>query len=112
METCRGKCPSTQIGLANVTSDSKHNNTYEGWPNSNNPGWSIQMKCANDNARPKSFWHDIPLMAGEYYHFVCEIPQSTCQKNEMMTKREGNPIQMDDKNGLPRYNTMGPYPYN
>jgi hypothetical protein len=51
-------------------------------------------------------------MAGEYYHFVCEIPQSTCQKNEMMTKREGNPIQMDDKNGLPRYNTMGPYPYN
>jgi len=30
----------------------------------------------------------------------------------MMPKTEGNPIQMDDKNDLPRYNKMGVYPYN
>lgn len=102
METCRGKCPEEKIGLSNVVSDSKHNNTYEGWPAISNPGWSVQMKCGNENAKAKSFWHDIPLKAGDYYQFVCEIPQNSCQKNEMMPKTEGNPIQMDNKNSLPR----------
>lgn len=112
MATCRGQCLEPTIELANQHSDPKWSNSIAGFPGSDSPGWSVQLKCANTNARPKSFWHDIPLKVGDNYRFVCEIPMGTCQKNEVMTKVEGNPLMMDSKKDLPRYNKMGKYPAN
>lgn len=65
MATCRGKCLDEPIELANHHSDPKYSNSIEGFPESDIPGWSLQLKCANPNAKPKSFWHDIPLKVGE-----------------------------------------------
>merc|ERR1719221_2428463 len=71
--------------------------------------WFVKFGCGNN---PKSYWHDIPWKVGDTYSFVCEISKDTCQKMETMTKRPGNPIQQDDKKGVPRYIKMGAYPFN
>lgn len=44
-------------------------------------------------------WHDIPLMSGDLYHFIVEIPKNTQAKMEVQTKEQGNPIAQDIKKG-------------
>jgi len=63
-----------------------------------------------------SYWHDIPfqplLGSTNEYFFVCEIPKYSCAKMEVQTGRKNNPIQQDEKDGLPRYFKKGPSPIN
>ena len=54
-----------------------------------------------------SAWHDVPLYAENgNVNFYCEIPANTSKKFETQTKKPGNPIAQDEKDGKPRE-----YPY-
>ena len=53
----------------------------------------------NEADKTISPWHDIPLKAGELFHFVTEIPKYTKAKMEVATKESNNPIAQDIKKG-------------
>jgi len=44
-------------------------------------------------------WHDIPLLEGDSYNMVVEIPKMTKPKMEVATKEASNPIAQDEKKG-------------
>eukprot|EP00968_Pinguiococcus_pyrenoidosus_P013257 scaffold1199_cov265-Pinguiococcus_pyrenoidosus.AAC.28 len=53
-----------------------------------------------EEGKPISPWHDIPLEAEDgCYNMVTEIPKYTKAKMEVATKEESNPIAQDTKNG-------------
>ena len=65
------------------------------------------LELVTPDGEPGSFWHDIPLPAGEdedvpLYHFVTEIPGGTLPKMEVQKGEAHNPIRQDTKNGKPR----------
>ena len=56
-----------------------------------------------ENGKPVSPWHDIPLEAGGgLYNMLTEIPRMTDKMMEMATKVENNPIMQDEKKGKAR----------
>lgn len=52
-----------------------------------------------DNGKPISPWHDIPLKNGEYFNYINEIPKFTKAKMEVGTQEAQNPIAQDIKKG-------------
>ncbi|RYH15177.1 hypothetical protein EON65_32210 [archaeon] len=53
----------------------------------------------SDSDKAISPWHDIPLKAGDLFHFINEIPKFTRAKMEVATKEINNPIAQDIKKG-------------
>jgi inorganic pyrophosphatase len=53
----------------------------------------------NSSSSIISPWHDIPLMNGNYFNYVNEIPKFSKVKMEISTKKVNNPITQDVKNG-------------
>jgi len=64
-----------------------------------------QGEGVEDELKPISPWHDIPLEAGkaedgtDLFHMVVEIPKWTREKFEVATGEQYNPIKQDTKNG-------------
>merc|ERR1712008_441242 len=60
---------------------------------------SFRLNYKGENGKPISPWHDIPLMDGDAYNMVVEIPKMTKAKMEVATTEEFNPIAQDEKKG-------------
>lgn len=60
---------------------------------------SFRLKFKDESGSTVSPWHDIPLMDGDAYNMVVEIPKYTKAKMEVATKEELNPIAQDIKKG-------------
>merc|ERR1711923_126139 len=67
------------------------------------------MYIANDDGRPLSSWHDVPLMATEVdrsnqtYNMIVEIPRFSQAKFEISRERRLNPIVQDKKDSMNRF---------
>ena len=64
---------------------------------------SYKQYFVSDDGDKISPWHDIPLMDGEAYNMVTEIPKYGTAKMEVDTKGEMNPIVQDMKKGKLRF---------
>lgn len=67
---------------------------------------SYKVYYKNQDGKPVSPWHDIPLFANAdktEFNMVCEIPRWTNAKMEISTSLPGNPIVQDTKKGKLRY---------
>jgi inorganic pyrophosphatase len=60
---------------------------------------SFRLQFKGEDGAVVSPWHDIPLMDGDDYNMVVEIPKYTKAKMEVSTKEESNPIAQDIKKG-------------
>jgi len=60
---------------------------------------SFRINFKGEGGAPISPWHDLPLMDGDAYNMVVEIPKMTKAKMEVATKEENNPIAQDEKKG-------------
>jgi len=60
---------------------------------------SFRINFKGEDGAPISPWHDLPLMDGDAYNMVVEIPKMTKAKMEVATKEENNPIAQDEKKG-------------
>jgi len=60
---------------------------------------SFRLNFKGEDGAAISPWHDIPLMDGDAYNMVVEIPKMTKPKMEVATKEENNPIAQDEKKG-------------
>jgi inorganic pyrophosphatase len=61
--------------------------------------FDFRLKFKDEEGSAISPWHDIPLMDGDNYNMVVEIPKMTKAKMEVATKEESNPIAQDEKKG-------------
>jgi len=80
---------------------------------SNTLEWALYLE---ENGKPLSFFHDIPLWADKenaIANMIVEIPRGTTAKLEVNKAGEYNPIKQDVKDGKLRHVTYkGGYPYN
>jgi inorganic pyrophosphatase len=60
---------------------------------------SFRIFFKGEESASMSPWHDIPLMDGEFYNMLTEIPKMSKAKMEVATKEEHNPIAQDIKKG-------------
>mmetsp|Transcript_16370 Transcript_16370/g.32531 ORF Transcript_16370/g.32531 Transcript_16370/m.32531 type:complete len:271 (+) Transcript_16370:63-875(+) len=60
---------------------------------------SFRINFKGEGGASISPWHDLPLMDGDAYNMVVEIPKMTKAKMEVATKEENNPIAQDEKKG-------------
>ena len=71
---------------------------------SEDPTNQYSLYIANDDGRPLSSWHDVPLVATEVdssnqtYNMIVEIPRFSQAKFEIHRERRLNPIVEDKKN--------------
>ena len=76
---------------------------------SEDPTNQYSLYIANDDGRPLSSWHDVPLVATEVdssnqtYNMIVEIPRFSQAKFEIHRERRLNPIVEDKKNSKNRF---------
>jgi len=76
---------------------------------SEDPNTQYSMYITNDDGRPLSSWHDVPLMATEVdrsnqtYNMIVEIPRFSQAKFEISRERRLNPIVQDKKDSMNRF---------
>lgn len=57
-------------------------------------------------------WHDIPLVVGQHFNYINEIPKGSRAKMEICTTEPLNPIKQDVKKGKLRFFGYGDIPFN